>query len=119
MNLSPILVSLLGSAGWETIHWASVGNPRATDHTIMAWAQKNGYSIITNDLDFSAILAATNKQCPSVIQVRTQDVSPIHIIPILLPVLKQYKNFIENGALISVDEVHSRVRVLPLHRNSY
>lgn len=114
MNLSPILVTLLSSAGWETLHWASVGNPRATDQTILNWAQKNGYSIITNDLDFSAILAATNEQCPSVIQVRTQDVSPIHIMPILLSVLRQYRTFIENGALISVDEVRSRVRVLPL-----
>ncbi|MCU0288336.1 MAG: DUF5615 family PIN-like protein, partial [Acidobacteria bacterium] len=78
MNMSPFLVAILDKAGWETIHWASVGNPRATDQTILAWAKKNGYAIITNDLDFSAILAATNEESPSVIQIRTQDISPLH-----------------------------------------
>lgn len=114
MNLSPFLVILLSNAEWETVHWANVGNPRATDQTILTWAQKNGYSIITNDLDFSAILAATKEKVPSVIQVRTQDVSPIHLMPILRSVLSKYKTFIENGALISVDEARARVRVLPL-----
>jgi predicted nuclease of predicted toxin-antitoxin system len=114
MNLSPLLALLLRNIGWETIHWSTVGDPGATDRTIMEWARKNGYCVVTNDLDFGAILAATDAECPSVVQIRTHDVSPSHIKPILINVLQQYKNHLEDGALVSVDERRARVRLLPL-----
>lgn len=114
MNLSPALAAQLCEAGWESIHWSSVGDPRTPDCEIFDWAQKNGYWVITNDLDFGAILAATNAQGPSVIQFRIQNVSPSYLKPILLSTLEKYKNYLESGALISVDERRSRVRILPL-----
>jgi predicted nuclease of predicted toxin-antitoxin system len=42
----------------------------------MAWAKGNGFTVITNDLDFSAILASTRGEGPSVVQIRAQDLSP-------------------------------------------
>ena len=117
MNLSPILVDLMNNYGWESIHWSSVGNPKATDRTIMEWGLKNGCCVITNDLDFGDILAVTDARGPSVVQFRTQDLSPTHINPILLTVLKQYKRYLESGALISVEETRCRVRILPLRRD--
>lgn len=42
----------------------------------MAWARANDYIVFTHDLDFGAMLALTNAESPSVIQVRTQDVTP-------------------------------------------
>ena len=114
MNLSPGLVDLMVSSGWESIHWSSVGDPKTADRTIMEWGLKNGYCVITNDLDLGDILAVTDARGPSVVQFRTQDVSPAHIKPILLAVLKQYKRYLESGALISVDETRSRIRILPL-----
>jgi predicted nuclease of predicted toxin-antitoxin system len=116
MNLSPILVDMMDNCGWESIHWSSVGDAKATDRTIMEWGLKNGCCVITNDLDFGDILAVTDARGPSVVQFRTQDLSPAHIKPILLTVLKQYKRYLESGALISVDETRSRVRILPLRR---
>jgi predicted nuclease of predicted toxin-antitoxin system len=117
MNLSPILVDLMNNYGWESIHWSSVGDPKATDRTIMEWGLKNGCCVITNDLDFGDILAVTDARGPSVVQFRTQDLSPAHINPILLTVLKQYKRYLESGALISVEETRCRVRILPLRRD--
>lgn len=114
MNLSPFLAELLSKAGWETIHWSNVGAPGAADHFILSWALQNDFSVVTNDLDFGAILAATNAQCPSVIQIRTQDLSPAHLKPILLKILQEYREYIETGALISVDERRARLRILPL-----
>ena len=49
-----------------------------------------------------------------VIQVRTQDVSPKKITPLLLAVLEQQGNYIDNGALLTVDEGRKRVRILPI-----
>lgn len=40
----------------------------------MAYARAQGFVIVTHDLDFGALLAATRAHAPSVMQIRTQDV---------------------------------------------
>jgi predicted nuclease of predicted toxin-antitoxin system len=52
MNLSPEWISTLVGAGFEAIHWSSVGNPRAQDIEILEWARRNDWIVFTNDLDF-------------------------------------------------------------------
>ena len=37
MNLSPDWVKVLENAGWETVHWSTVGDIRAADDVIMSW----------------------------------------------------------------------------------
>lgn len=83
----------------------------------MAWALNNAHIIFTHDLDFGAILSATQANAPSVIQVRTQDVTPTHLEPIVITALQQYEDSLEAGALIIVDESKLRVRLLPIRRN--
>lgn len=114
INLSPDWVMMLEHLGWNTLHWSTVGDQRATDRTIMNWASANGFVVITHDLDFSALLASTGFKGPSVIQVRTQDVSPLHLKELIVGVLQQYQSFLEQGALVTVDEYRSRVRILPI-----
>lgn len=38
----------------------------------MAWALTNDYIVFTHDLDFGTLLAITQADAPSVIQVRSQ-----------------------------------------------
>ena len=59
MNLPPRWAKVFAGAGWEALHWSQVGAPTASDREIMAWARENGYIVFTHDLDFSALLAAT------------------------------------------------------------
>ncbi|MEF8794358.1 MAG: DUF5615 family PIN-like protein [Thiohalorhabdus sp.] len=59
MNLSPRWTAVLSDAGFETVHWSTIGPNDAPDTQIMAFAQANGHVVVTHDLDFSAILAAT------------------------------------------------------------
>jgi len=82
----------------------------------MEWAQQNGYVILTHDLDFGAMLASSQATGPSVIQIRTQDVLPAALEPLLTRVLKEFETMIEAGALIVVDEGKARARILPLGR---
>lgn len=70
--------------------------------------------VLTHDLDFGAMLAATKATRPSVVQVRTQDVRPQTLSPILIPPLRKYEQDLDAGALLVVDDAKSRVRVLPL-----
>ena len=116
MNLSPRWVETLGEAGFETLHWSQVGDPRAADREILRWALANGCVLLTHDLDFGAILAATSALGPSVLQVRAGNVSPAHLGPLVCQALKEYSPHLESGALISIDEASRRARILPLRR---
>src|SRR5689334_2854727 len=108
MNLSPDWVVILERAGWETVHWSNVGDPRATDSEIMAWAKQKGCVVFTHDLDFGTALALTQAEGPSVVQVRTQDVSPRAIENLVVNALRQFQSELGKGALIVLDEAHAR-----------
>ena len=43
MNLSVEWVAELAAHGWPAVHWSTVGEPRADDAVIMAWALANGH----------------------------------------------------------------------------
>ena len=116
MNLSPGWVAFLERNGWQAVHWSSVGDPRATDRTIMDWARANDYVVFTHDLDFGAILAVTHAEGPSVLQVRAQNVLPEHLGEVVIAALRQFAQQLEAGALITVDEGTSRARILPINR---
>lgn len=89
---------------------STIGDPRAEDTEIMDWARTNQYIVFTHDLDFGAMLALTGAESPSVIQVRTQDVTPNHLKIIVLEVLQNHKELLEAGALVILDEGRERVR---------
>ena len=114
MNLSPDWVPVLVRAGHSAIHWSQVGPPNAKDSVILAWAREQHRVVFTHDLDFGAILAATNAEAPSVLQIRTQDPSPHHCGPMVAKILSRYAGPLGGGALLTVDERHARVRLLPL-----
>lgn len=117
MNLSPRWCSILQNEGWDTIHWSKVGHASASDHEILAWAFQHQRVVLTHDLDFGAILSATQAKGPSVIQVRTQDLRPQALAPLLTSVLRKYEFELDAGVLLIVDEARSRVRILPLSRS--
>jgi predicted nuclease of predicted toxin-antitoxin system len=114
MNLSPDWVAVLEQAGWKSIHWSDIGNPHTVDSGIMAWAKQNSHVVFTHDLDFGTMLALTQAEGPSVIQVRTQDVTPAAIGKLVVNALRQFQSELEKGALIVLDEANVRARILPL-----
>jgi predicted nuclease of predicted toxin-antitoxin system len=74
VNLTPDWVAVLQRHGRTAVHWSNVGDPHASDRTIMDWALKHGYMVFTHDLDFGTMLALTHSAGPSVLQVRARDV---------------------------------------------
>ena len=114
MNLSPRWVPFLAASQLEAVHWSNVGSVKAPDTDIMAYAREHGHVVLTNDLDFSAILAATHGTKPSVVQIRSDDLSPDTIGPSVVNAVKQLATQLESGALVSVEPHRTKVRVLPL-----
>ncbi len=116
MNLSPRWVGLLVGASIEAVHWSTVGPADAPDSQIMAFAKANGYVVLTHDLDFSAILAATHGNKPSVAQIRSEDIDPDVIGKPVIAALQQLSTELDDGALITIEPSRTRLRVLPLRR---
>jgi len=80
----------------------------------MRWAAEHDPLVLTADLDFSAILAATQRQKPSVIQVRNDALTPHAIGAAVLAVIRQAHQELIEGAIVSVDAARARLRILPL-----
>ncbi len=116
MNLSPDWVDAFAAQVIESVHWSTVGDARAEDEELMRWARDRNYIVFTHDLDFGMILALTQAESPSVIQVRAQDVLSSHLANTVVAVLQQNEMVLEQGALVVLDESRARVRILPLRK---
>jgi predicted nuclease of predicted toxin-antitoxin system len=117
MNLSPSWVERLARHGFEAVHWSTIGAATAPDVEILTWANEHHFVVITNDLDFSAILAASAGAAPSVVQIRTQDLLSDGAVSIVANAIEAHREDIKRGALLSIDEAGTRVRLLPLRRS--
>ena len=113
MSLSPRWIGFLGSAGHDVTHWSSVGSVFASDSEIIEYAKQHSYIVMTHDLDFSAILAATKGIRPSVVQIRAGDISPEAISKALISALNQAEQDLLRGALVTFGPGRTRIKILP------
>ena len=114
MNLSPTWVEYLLTHGFSAVHWSDLGDPRAKDRVIMAYAREHGLVVFTHDLDFGIILAVTHALGPSVVQVRSQDPLPETVGKLVVSAIQSYRSLLERGALVTIDPKKLRARVLPI-----
>lgn len=70
--------------------------------------------MLTNDLDFGTILAVTHREKPSVVQIRSDNLSSDVIGPQIVTALRQLEEQLQEGALVIVEPLRTRVRLLPL-----
>lgn len=114
MNISPSLAVYLREAGVETTHWSEVGDARSTDRSIFEFAHANRLAVVTHDLDFGTLLSRSEARVPSVIQIRADDLSVDALGAKLLAVVNELAIELEAGALVTLDPVRVRFRILPL-----
>jgi predicted nuclease of predicted toxin-antitoxin system len=114
MNIPPRWVGDLVAAGHEAVHWRDVGDIRAGDKALLAYARDAGRVVVTHDLDFGDILAATAGVSPSVVLVRCDDLGARATIDRVIAGLGVASQALASGALVSIDATRERVRMLPL-----
>ncbi|HEX2122733.1 MAG TPA: DUF5615 family PIN-like protein [Thermoanaerobaculia bacterium] len=114
MNLTPAWVEFFAARGIESVHWSTVGDPRADDRMIMDHARAEGMIVFTHDLDFGNVLAVTQALGPSVIQARVEDPTPAAIGSAVVAALIEHDAHLRRGALITLDPARSRARILPI-----
>jgi predicted nuclease of predicted toxin-antitoxin system len=113
MNLSPRWVQRLRAGNHEAVHWMEVGSADATDQDIAEWALGERRILLTADLDFGSLLAATKAAGPSVVQLRSAVLRPARIGDALLRALALASADLLKGAFMTFDGQRTRLRPLP------
>ena len=80
----------------------------------MQFACANNCVVLTHDLDFGDILAATGGAKPSVVQIRSSGVGVTHIGAQVIGGLALCAEELDAGALVTIDASRTRIHLLPL-----
>ena len=114
MNLSPRWAVRLPELGIAAVHWSQVGDPRASDAAIMAWARAERRVVLTHDLDFVVALALAQARGPSVVLLRASDPAPFLSATLVAATIRAHAVELEAGAILVLDRTGNRVRMLPV-----
>jgi predicted nuclease of predicted toxin-antitoxin system len=114
MNLSPAWVQAFVDSGMDAVHWSAVGDPRAPDREILAWANANESVVLTHDLDFTTILALTHAVGPSVVLLRAPAALGKRLEAMTIAAIERHAAALVAGAIVVVEPGRSVVRILPL-----
>ena len=114
MNISPITVEKLRGLGWNIIRVSEIMDKRSKDVKILDYAKEHNKVLITQDLDFSALLVAKRYEKPSVISLRFDNAEPNFIADRMVEIVKEFEKELEEGIVLSVDETSARYRNLPI-----
>ncbi len=118
MGISPGTVAFLRDLGYEAIHLHEEGLDRLDDARILAKARQEERILLTHDLDFSELVAASGAQLPSVIVFRLRNMRPDNVNRYMQRIVELHARVLEKGAIVSVTEGRIRIRPLPLQASS-
>jgi predicted nuclease of predicted toxin-antitoxin system len=114
IHISPLTVKELQKKGYDIIRVTDKLPATSLDKEIIQLAYQEKAVIITQDLDFSAIIAQSGLNGPSVISLRVANAKPDIITRILITVLPLIEAELREGAIVSIDEKEYRIKKLPV-----
>ena len=114
IHISPLTVKELQKKGYDIIRVTDKLPATSLDKEIIQLAYQEKAVIITQDLDFSAIISQSGLNGPSFISLRVANAKPDIIIRILITVLPLIEAELREGAIVSIDEKEYRIKKLPV-----
>ena len=114
MNISPQTVEALRQSGWDIVRVSTMLPFNATDQEILELARQEGMIVVTQDLDFSMLLALSGYDRPSLVTLRLSVADPEAITKRILETLPQWENSLEQGCAVTLDDRSVRIRSLPI-----
>lgn len=114
LHISPRTVEFLRSAGHDVVRVNEVLPVTASDITIVHKAMEQQRIVLTQDLDFTAIVSLSGKNAPSVVTLRLSSSRVEHVNAILERVLPTIEKLLAEGALVTVQDDRVRRRILPI-----
>jgi predicted nuclease of predicted toxin-antitoxin system len=114
LNSSPETVKSLRGEGWDIIRVSDLLPVNASDQNILELARKEDKVIVTQDLDFSALLALGGYSKPSVVTLRLTRSDPGTVSKRLSEIVPGKEKELRQGCAITIDDYSVRVRRLPI-----
>jgi len=108
--------ALLRERGVDTLHAGETGLSSASDEEILARGKAEGWTIVTLDADFHALLALSGAAAPSAIRIRREGLKAEPLAQLILEVLSACRTDMEAGALVTVHPHTVKVHRLPVMR---
>jgi predicted nuclease of predicted toxin-antitoxin system len=116
MGVARSIVRWLQDHGNDAVHLLDEGLEQLDDQAIFAKAVREQRIVLTLDLDFADIVAASAGQTVSVILFRLQRPRRQQVQARLADCLRELGPEIDRGAVVVVEEARFRVRRLPFGR---
>ena len=114
MGISPTTADFLRGQGNEASHLHHEGLEKLGDPEILSKARREGAVLLTHDLDFPDLLAASGARLPSIVVFRLRNMRPENVNRHLEIVLAQHGDVLSDGAILTVSEGGIRYRGLPI-----
>ena len=114
MNISPETVKALQEKGLDIIRVSQILPVTSSDAEILDFARRENRVVVTQDLDFSALLALGGFDRPSLITMRMRASDPEAITQKLLELLPEIQDMLAKGCVVSVDDYSFRIRWLSI-----
>ncbi|MEM7734316.1 MAG: DUF5615 family PIN-like protein [Deinococcota bacterium] len=117
MGISPKTVVFLNSQGYDATHLRDSNLERLADPEVLSKARDEQRILLTHDLDFGELLAASGADLPSVIIFRLQNMRPERVNKTMLALVSSYEEVLTSGAILSITDTKVRLRKLPIVDN--
>ncbi len=114
VNVSPKTVLDLREAGYDIIRSSKVLPANAKDIEILELAHRQNRVIVTQDLDFSMLVAINGYDQPSLITLRLSSAKPDVVTQRLLNLLPIIQSELSKAFAVTVNDETMRVRKLPI-----
>jgi len=113
-HISPRTVEFLKGLGHDAVRVSERLPHNAPDSTILAMALAEGRVVLSQDLDFTGLIATSGNNAPSLIVLRLGSPNVEHVNEVLQAILPVVDKAVQIGAIVSVDDERVRVRRLPI-----
>lgn len=113
-NISPVTVAILQQEGWEIVRASAFLPATAPDEELLALAGHERRAIVTQDLDFSALLALKGLSQPSLITLRLASGDPVEVARRLIAVTFTLAEVLHQPCAVTIEDLRVRVRELPI-----
>ena len=115
--LSPRVARGLRALGHDAVHVRDLDLASASDRVVMATARKSDRVLVSADTDFGMLLARGRGRQPSVVLLRHGvERRPDLQVRLLRDVLPRVEQVLGRGAVVAVEPLRVRVRLLPIGR---
>ncbi len=114
VHISPKTVGDLQKQGYEIMRSSEFLPANAPDINILEFARTENWIVLTQDLDFSMLVALSRYSQPSLITLRLSSAKPDIVTQKLLDVLPQIEEALQEGSAITIQDESIRIRKLPV-----